>query len=433
MQLCFGADKWVKKLPREIDLNDKGENMKVLFFFETGFDTPNPSFHLMNAMIEDTLNNGISVHMIGSHTTGENSDIPTNLSQRDSFTYDIVKRKNVEKKAFVRRYLEGIRYALASIRYIRGAKGCDLIYVQSCPTSLYNVLAAKLFGNRKPVIYSIQDMFPGSTIYSGVLKNKFLQKVFYNLQKIAYKKADYINVISEDMRDKVIEQGVPKEKITVIVDWCDNSKVRKIDWEDNLFVKKYNLQKEKFYVQYAGTMGFVFDYKMIVTVAKLLKGFNNIEFQMIGKGSQKENFIQECEKHGLNNVVFYPLEPLEMVPHVYSACSLELIPLKKGVIGNSVPSKASQVMACRRVVVNSVDPTSKYYKMFNDNNIGISVSNEEPEAVADAIIELYQNDEKRKLYAENGNKFGEIHYSRTKNTALLIDEFKYVAEKHINI
>lgn len=39
-------------------------------------------------------------------------------------------------------------------------------------------------------------------------------------------------------------------------------------------------------------------------------------------------------------------------------------PLKEGVIGNSVPSKAALLMACRRVIINSVDIGSDYSDMF---------------------------------------------------------------------
>jgi glycosyltransferase involved in cell wall biosynthesis len=111
----------------------------------------------------------------------------------------------------------------------------------------------------------------------------------------------------------------------------------------------------------------------------------------------------------LDNIKFFPLEPQHMVSDVYSACSVCLIPLKRGIIGNSVPSKAGLLMACNRAIVNSVDEDSDYYRMFNDNEIGISASNNDPEAVVEAILELYNNKEKRELYAKNGQEiWGEL-------------------------
>lgn len=402
--------------------------MKVLYFFSSGFDTPNPSYHLMEAMIEDTLEAGIDIHMISSHMSGINDDVPKKLREYNTLSYDIVKYKVADKSAFLMRYLNGVKYAFDCRKYIRDAVDYDVIYVQSCPTALYNVLIAKYYAKDKPVIYSIQDMFPGSSIHSGVMNKKWMQNIFYRLQKIAYRKADYINVISKDMKNKVIEQGISADKIHVVVDWCDTSIVREVKWESNRFVKKYNLSKEKFYVQYAGTMGYVFDYKIILEVAKLIKSYPAIELQMIGQGSQKEQFINKCKENNLTNIVFYPLEPLHMVSDVYSASSVGLIPLKKGIIGNSVPSKAAQLMACGRTIINSVDIDSEYFKMFNDNNIGISVSNEKPKEIADAIIYMYKNENKRLEMASNAKKFGQKYYSRQINTQKLINQLKNITD-----
>ena len=83
------------------------------------------------------------------------------------------------------------------------------------------------------------------------------------------------------------------------------------------------------------------------------------------------------------------------------ACSVCLIPLPRGVIGNSVPSKAGLLMACRRVIVNSVDEDSDYYQMFEREQVGMSGSNMDPEAVATAILKMRDNPALREQYAEN--------------------------------
>ncbi len=266
-------------------------------------------------------------------------------------------------------------------------------------------------------------MWPGSAVNSGVLNNRLIASAFFASQKIAYRLSDILTVISEDMKTKVIEQGVKERKIYSIVNWFDDRSVHEVDWRENRFVKKYNLGKEKFYVQYAGTMGYVFDYKMVLSVAEKLKSYRNIEFHMIGQGSQKEEFIENAKRKSLDNIKFFPLEPQHMVSDVYSACSICLIPLKRGVIGNSVPSKAGLLMACNRTIVNSVDEDSNYYRIFNENEIGISASNNDPDAVADAIIELFEDKDKREKYARNGHIFGEKYYSRSVNTKKFVDVF----------
>jgi hypothetical protein len=131
----------------------------------------------------------------------------------------------------------------------------------------------------------------------------------------------------------------------------------------------------------------------------------------------------------LDNVVFYPLEPQEMVSDVYSACTICLIPLKPGIIGNSVPSKVGLLMACKRPIINSVDEDSDYYRMFNENVIGLAVSNHRPDKVAEEITALCADKKRIQEYAENGFVFGEKLFCRKNNTIKYNDLFLKLIEQ----
>lgn len=395
--------------------------MKLLFVLDSGFDTYGPSLHLYKALFEDLLKYGHTVHLIESISTRKDPEIPDSLKNHPNFSYELVPIAVVKKSHFALRYLAGVQYCFRTIKRLKKCKGkFDVVHVQSCPWAQFAVPFAKKYAGG-PVVFNVQDMFPGSSIASGIMPHKWMQKIFYSLQKIGYRKADVITVISEDMKARVMAQGVPAEKIVVIPDWYDDSFVKEIPWEENKFVKKYSMTKDKFYVQYAGTMGFVFDYKMVLTVAENLKKYEDIVFQMIGFGSQYDQFIAEAKERGLDNIVFYPLEPQPMVPHVYSACSICFIPLKRDIIGNSVPSKAGLLMSCRRVIVNSVDEWSDYYKMFEREDMGLSASNLDSDAVTAAILKLYNDRELIEHFANNAQPYGKSYFSRTVNTKLYND------------
>ncbi|ELC8413681.1 glycosyltransferase family 4 protein [Clostridium perfringens] len=391
--------------------------MKLLYIASVDFYTkPNPSYHLMTTMLEDILNSGIEIYFIGCEECGLKTHIPKNLLNNKGFTYKLVPTPSIKKSSFIRRYLEGMKYSFKASKYIKQIiDECDIVFVQSSPTVLYTLYYVKKYIRNQKIIYNVQDMFPGSSIASGVMPKKWMQDVFFYLQKIAYKKADCIIAISEDMKIKLKEQGVDEDKIKVIVNWFDDKSVHSVDWNENRFVKKYNMSLDKFYVQYAGTMGYVFDYKMVVKVAEILKEDDDIVFQMIGDGSQKNRFMEEVEQKKLNNIIFYPLEPQYMVSDVYSSCSVCIIPLKEGIIGNSVPSKAGLLMACKKAIITSVDDKTDYYNMINNNHIGIAVSNKNATAVAQGILMLKNNRNKCRQYGLNGYNYGHILYSRTNN------------------
>ena len=123
------------------------------------------------------------------------------------------------------------------------------------------------------------------------------------------------------------------------------------------------------------------------------------------------------------------MQPVELVPDVYSACNLCLIPLKKGVIGNGFPSKSAILMACKRVIVNSVEIDSVYAKMFRENNMGVSVDVYDYDGLAREIKRLYREPKTVAEMADNAYRFGKAHYSSTQSTRKLMDIFEEVGKR----
>lgn len=392
--------------------------MKVLYITAEGFDTPNPNNQMAEVMINSFLESGMQVHLIQSERKKINPNIPHSLKGRKGFTCDTVKRTVVDKTNFIKRYLNDVFYAFSAMKYWLRVKDADVIYLQSNPTIIFPMILLKIF-KHLPIVYSIYDVFPGHAYDIGVIGSRFIYDVLRILQKPCYKMADAITVLSDDMKDKVVEEGSVSEKVFVVPAWYDVNTAREIPREANQFIEKYNIPQNKFYVQFAGTIGYVFNYKTVIELAKRLKYNEAIRIQIVGDGNVKQEFINEAENLQLDNIDFYPLQPIEFVPDVYSACDICIIPLKKGVIGNGVPSKAPILMACKRMIINSVEIDSNYAKMFNQNHMGVAVDIFDYDGLANAVIDLYNCPEKRKAMAEIAYDFGKENYSSTQSIAKL--------------
>ena len=226
--------------------------------------------------------------------------------------------------------------------------------------------------------------------------------------------------MSEDMKKQLLEEKVPDEKVKVIKNWFDEEIFGTIPRSENLFLKKYELDPNKFYVQFAGLLGYVFDYEMYLSVAERLSDHPEIAFQLIGDGNQRAVIDAEIEKRGIKNIIRLPWQPLEIIAHVYSACDIGIIPLKPGVIGNGIPSKACQLMAAKRVILNSVEK-SEYTDTFDEYDMGENVTDHDPESVAKMILYLYENRERCFEIGENACKYAYDNYSRKANTAQFAD------------
>lgn len=402
--------------------------MKILFITAEGFDTPNPNNQMAEVMIRDFLDNGYSVHLIQSRRKKINADIPESLKKREGFTWDTIDRQIVNKTSFVRRYFNDVQYAFLAMGYWNRLKDIDLVYLQSNPTILYPMLLLKLL-KKWPIVYSVYDVFPGHAYDIGVIKNKFIYHLLRIFQKPCYKLAKAIIVLSEDMKEKIVKQGGNSKKIFVVPAWFDDRNISEVTISENRFIRKYNLPIDKFYVQFAGTIGYVFNHKTIIELAKRLLADSNIIIQIIGDGNVKEKFISEAKELKLNNIEFFPLQPVELVPDVYSACDVCIIPLKKGVIGNGVPSKAPILMACKRVILNSVEVNSRYAEIFMKNKMGIAVDITDYDGLAKAVWHLYKFPNERREMADKAYKFGKENYSSTQSTKKIMEIFDMIGSK----
>lgn len=392
--------------------------MKVMYFTIEGFDTPNANNHLAQTMIETLLRNGIEVYLLQSDRNGPQACVPALLANNTLFSYDNVKRKPVSKTNFIARYWEGIKYAFsARKKWKKVVKQLDAVIVQSTYLSW---LSIKMLSKYKiKIIFSIFDLFPNVVFDVGASQSKAAYCFLNWLQKICYEKASKIVVITDDVKNKLIDNGISENKLVKIVNWFDEAKISEIDPRSNQFLKEYSLINDKFYVQYAGNFGFTFNYKYVIEVAKLLSDYKNIEFHMIGSGSFENEFKQEAVI--CPNIKFFPWQPLDIISDVYSACSIGLIPLSKGVIGNSFPSKMPLIMACHRTFVTSANIDSCYAKEVNDNRIGFCVSDNNPDDCAKAILRFYTEPELKKEYEDNACSYTYKTYGSSANAIKFVE------------
>lgn len=403
--------------------------MKILFITAEGFDTPNPNNQMAQVMINDFLDRGYQVHLIQSHRKGINPDVPKSIEGRDGFSHDTVLRTVVDKSNFVKRYFNDLKYHFDSYKRWKKVTDADIIYLQSNPTIYVPIWLIRKRFKKIPIVYSIYDVFPGHAYDIGVIKNKTLYNIFKWLQKPCYKKVSAITVLSEDMKDIVVREGANADDVFVVPAWYDVKTTSERPKNENRFIQKYNISTDKFVCQYAGSLGYVFNYKTILELAARLKEKDkDILVEVIGDGPVKETFVKEAHERGLDNIAFYPLQPVELVPDVYSACDVEVIPLKKGVIGNGTPSKAPILMACKRLIVNSVEAWSKYSKSFAEHNMGLAVDVEDYDGLADAVCWAKCHPEEVEVMKNNALEYVRKHFSSTKSLNTLSEVLERYAK-----
>lgn len=397
--------------------------MKVLYFIFEGFDTANGTNHLALTTMQTFLDHEIDVYLVTSHSKGLFPDIPDSIRSREGFCYSIIKRNKVKQRNFIQRYMDGILYAVnASKEWRKQKEEIDAVILQSTPTVFFSAFLLQKY-LKKPVIFNSFDVFPDGAFLLGAIKNKTIYTILTLMQNYVYKTSSKIVVISNDMKKTFLQKHIEESKLVVIPNWYDSNAVKEVKVVDNQFIKKFHIDREKFIVQYAGNIGYTFNYHAVIKVAELLRGYSEIEFHIIGTGGFEEKFKREARMKGLNNIHFFPWQDSNMINDVYSACDLEFVPLSKGVIWTSFPSKCTLLMACGRTFLCMCEKDSEFYRFVNEKKIGICTARIDYQKVASKIIRLSKDREYLKQLEQNARACGEQYYSSAVNAYKYVDVF----------
>jgi colanic acid biosynthesis glycosyl transferase WcaI len=286
----------------------------------------------------------------------------------------------------------------------------DVILAPSPPLTIG--LTAWFLGlvRRAPYVYNVQDIYPDVAVRLGALRNCRVIALFSGMERYVYRHAAAITVISEGFRRNLLGKGVPREKIAVIPNFVDTEFVTPLP-KDNPFARREGLL-DKFLVLFAGNVGLSQGLEHVLEAAhQLQKDHAEILFLIVGSGVAKSTLERQATELGLGNVRFIPFRPRQQVPAIYASADLCLIPLRKGIALESVPSKALTIMAAGKPIIATVEAESDIGSFIQEADCGLIISPEDPQALAKAIMTLYHDPARGVRLGANGRAYVVAHCS----------------------
>ena len=244
-----------------------------------------------------------------------------------------------------------------------------------------------------PVVLNVQDILPEAAIHTGLLKNKWLIRIFSALEKFAYHTATKISVIADGFADNLLSKGVPANKIVPIPNWADVNFIRPLPKKDNHFRAAHKLTN-KFVVLYSGNIALTQGLETVIEAAKRLRHIPDIAFAIVGDSNGREQLQQHVSACGADNVLLLPFVRREDLPDMLAAADVGLVVQKRNVISFNMPSKIQVILASGRAIVASVPLGGTAAKAVQKSGGGIVVPPEDPDALAAAILDLYKHPDK---------------------------------------
>jgi len=263
---------------------------------------------------------------------------------------------------------------------------------------------------RKPLIFSVHDIYPDVGVELGIFRRPILVKAVETLERFCLNHAVFVRVLSDGFQERLELKGVPEGRLKVVWDWVDTDFIRPQS-RANPFSSRWGIDR-CFAVMYAGNLGLSQPLERLVEAARLLAGQDQIRFVFVGEGSGKERLVAAVQSAALSSVSVIPAQTRQLLPQVLASADVSLVALKRGLSRNSVPSKCYSIMASARPVIASVDEGSDTWNLVEGARCGLCVPPEDPDSLAEAIWQLYQNPGLRARLGADGRAYVEEHHSR---------------------
>jgi colanic acid biosynthesis glycosyl transferase WcaI len=256
-----------------------------------------------------------------------------------------------------------------------------------------------------PFVFNIQDVFPDVAVELGMITNPTVIQVAERLERITYKLADAVTVLSDDLRDNVVAKlrGHRPDRVRVIPNFVDTVRIRPGERE-NAYRAEHGLGG-KTVVMYAGNVGFSQSLDLVLSAATALADDPDVVFVINGGGSARPGLERQAK--GLANVRFIDMQPKDRLPELLAAADVHVVPLKRGLARSSVPSKLYSILAAGRPIVASVDPGTEVANVVDRAGAGIAVPPDDPEAFTKAVSRLVSAPEEAAAMGASGRAFVE--------------------------
>jgi colanic acid biosynthesis glycosyl transferase WcaI len=257
----------------------------------------------------------------------------------------------------------------------------DLVLAMTDPplAGIAGALIAR--ATRRPFVYNIRDMYPDMVLGGGILRPGRGVDAWEAAHLWALRQAARIIVLGDDMRDRILEKGIPVERIAVIRDGV--SVPAQLASPEDQVVREIR-GGFPFVVIHAGNLGFYGAWKTLLEAARLLGDSAAIVF--VGGGAHRASLEESAG--GISQVRFMPFRPAHQIPSVMAAGDVHIVAIRRGLEGVVVPSKIYSILAAGRPLLVVAPENTDAARIVRQFECGAVADPDDPAGVARAILEL---------------------------------------------
>lgn len=318
------------------------------------------------------------------------------------------------------RILRNLTYQLLSPLYILGT--ClkfrpDIILTYEIFLTCIPLIMAKLI--RRPYVAFVNGDIEDFEIQRCP---KSILDCIDLLRKINFRFADGIVTVTEELKEIMVKRyRIPLHKITLVNNGVNPCVFKPMDKGEAC--RALGLDKGYFYVGFLGGLYLWHGLEALIKSAPLvLNRYPKTNFIIAGGGPMKDELIRLArELRVIDNFIFTGNVPFDLAPEymsVFDICVVFFKAIRKNP-GN--PIKLFEYLACARPVIASNE--GGYGDFVERYEAGMGVDSKNPQAVAEAIISLIENEDLRERMGKKGREAVVGEFTWNKTTEILESQF----------
>lgn len=316
------------------------------------------------------------------------------------------------------------------IREVVRDNDIDALHVHDLPLVSAAITIGRI--NGIPVIFDMHENWPEAIrvyeerrVHGWKFWNVLLHKT---LEKYCVKNANHIIVVVDEQRDRLIELGIPGEKITVVMNTVDLDVFNDFN-VDNKLVDRY---KNDFVISYIGTFGPHRGLDTAINAMPIIsEKISNAKLLIVGKGSNEKELKDLSKNLGIEDkVIFTGWIELRNVPSYLTLSNVCLVtPQASGHTNTTIPHKLFHYMYMKKpVIVTDAKPLKR---IIEETNCGVVVPSGSSTKMGEAAIRLYENKDYAKMLGENGEKAVKEKYNWKNEGKKLVALYRNIEEEYV--
>ena len=240
---------------------------------------------------------------------------------------------------------------------------------------------------RRPWVFEVRDLWPESIVAVDAMRDGLVTRVLERMEKRLYASAERIVTVTEPMRARIAERGVPEDKLAVVPNGANLERLTPRGKCSEL-TERLRLAG-RFVVGYVGTHGMAQGLEVVLRAAQILSG-TDIHFLFVGEGARRRSLMTMAGSLGLENVTFTGGVPSAVAVDYLALSDAIVIPLRKtALFEGALPSKIFEAAAMERPIVLSANGLSA--ETVRRFGAGLVAEPGNPHALAQAVRRLRAN------------------------------------------